>query len=55
MSAPESRFLRNHGLAELAVPGVRYERRPARTPDGKAVPDLFNAWIWLDNPTQYNS
>jgi len=55
MSAPETRFLRNHGLAELAVPGVRYERRPARTPEGETAPGLFNAWIWLDNPTQYNS
>jgi 6-oxo-cyclohex-1-ene-carbonyl-CoA hydrolase len=38
-----------------AVPGVRYERRPARTPDGKPVDGLFNAWIWLDNPGQFNS
>ncbi len=55
MSAPESRFHRNHDLAELVVPGVRYERRPARTPEGELAPGLFNAWIWLDNPTQYNS
>ncbi len=55
MSAPETRFHRNHDLAEIAVPGVRYERRPARTPDGKIAPGLYNAWIWLDNPTQYNS
>jgi 6-oxocyclohex-1-ene-carbonyl-CoA hydrolase len=55
MSAPETRFQRNHDLAELVVPGVRLERRPARTPDGKAAPGLSNAWIWLDNPTQYNS
>jgi len=55
MSAPETRFQRNHDLAELAVPGVRYERRPARRPDGKVAPGLYNAWIWLDNPGQYNS
>ena len=55
MSAPETRFHRNHDLAEIVVPGVRYERRPARTPDGKIAPRLYNAWIWLDNPTQYNS
>ena len=55
MSAPETRFQRNHDLAEIVVPGVRYERRPARTPDGKIAPGLYNAWIWLDNPTQYNS
>ena len=55
MSAPETRFHRNHDLAELVVPGVRHERRPARTPDGEIAPGLFNAWIWLDNPAQYNS
>jgi 6-oxo-cyclohex-1-ene-carbonyl-CoA hydrolase len=55
MSAPETRFLRSHDLAEGAVQGLRLERRPARAPDGKVVPGLYNAWIWLDNPAQYNS
>src|ERR1700694_5205776 len=55
MSAPETRFLRSHDLAEPVAPGVRLERRPARTADGKLVPNLYNAWIWLDNPTQFNS
>ena len=55
MSAPETRFLRGHDLAEVPLQGVRYERRAARTPDGKPVSGLYNAWIWLDNPTQYNS
>lgn len=55
MSAPETRFLRSHDLTDGTPAGVRIERRPARTPDGKIVPDLFNAWIWLDNPSQYNS
>ena len=48
--------LTSHDLADgYLVPGVRYEKRPAKTADGKTVPDLFNAWIWLDNPTQFNS
>jgi len=34
---------------------IRYERRPARDRNGCAIPDLFNAWIWLDNPAQLNS
>ena len=55
MSAPETRFLRSHDLTDGTRAGVRVERRPARTPDGKIVQDLFNAWIWLDNPSQYNS
>ncbi len=55
MAAPETRFLRSHDLAEIPVQGLRLERRPARKPDGSTVPGLYNAWIWLDNPTQYNS
>ena len=51
----QPRALKSHDLAELAVPGLRIEKRPARTPDGKAAPGLYNAWIWLDNPGQYNS
>ena len=55
MAAPETRFLKSHELAEPVAPGIRYERRPARKPDGTEVPGLYNAWIWLDNPSQYNS
>jgi len=47
---------KSHNLADgYVVPGVRYEKRPAKTPDGKTVAGLYNAWIWLDNPTQFNS
>jgi 6-oxo-cyclohex-1-ene-carbonyl-CoA hydrolase len=55
MAAPETRFLRSHDLTDGSAAGVRFERRPARTPEGATVPGLFNAWIWLDNPSQYNS
>src|SRR5512134_4200444 len=55
MAAPETFFLRSHDLAQISVPGVRVERRPARKPDGTPVPGLHNAWIWLDNPSQFNS
>ena len=55
MAAPETRFLRSHDLAEISVPGVRIERRPALEPGCKPAPGLYNIWIWLDNPTQYNS
>jgi len=48
-------FLRSHDLAELSVPGVVVEKRPARTPDGGQAAGLYNAWIRLDNPEQYNS
>jgi len=47
--------IKNHDLAEISVPGVKVEKLPARTPDGKTAAGLYNAWIWLDNPQQYNS
>jgi len=50
------REFKNHDLIDdIGKPGVRYEKRPARTPGGKEVAGLYNAWIWLDNPSQYNS
>ena len=58
MNAPATTpaTLHSHDIADgYAVPGVRYEKRPAKTPEGKIVPGLFNAWIWLDNPSQFNS
>ncbi|MCC6194175.1 MAG: 6-oxocyclohex-1-ene-1-carbonyl-CoA hydratase [Burkholderiales bacterium] len=46
----------NHDLAaDFGKPGVRYELRPATRPDGSVAAGLYNAWITLDNPTQYNS
>ena len=48
-------ILKSHDIAELSFPGIKFEKRPAKTPDGKTAKGLYNAWIWLDNPTQYNS
>jgi 6-oxo-cyclohex-1-ene-carbonyl-CoA hydrolase len=46
----------DHDLAPLpAGESVRFERRPARRPDGSEVPGLYDAWITLDNQAQYNS
>ena len=55
MAAPETHFLKSHDLPEATTPGVRYEKRPARRPDGSEAPGLYNAWITLDNQAQYNS
>ncbi len=35
--------------------GVIFEKRPARDIEGNPLEGLYNAWITLDNPTQYNS
>jgi 6-oxo-cyclohex-1-ene-carbonyl-CoA hydrolase len=48
--------LKNHELIEKSdYEGVRYELRPARRPDLSPVEKLHNAWIFLDNPKQFNS
>jgi 6-oxo-cyclohex-1-ene-carbonyl-CoA hydrolase len=47
---------KNHDLVDdTSKPGVRVEMRPAKRPDGSVAPGLYNAWIWLDNPSQFNS
>ena len=38
-----------------AAPSIIYERRPVLDPQGHSVPKLFAAWIWLNNPAQFNS
>ena len=60
MNAPEflpsRRELKDHELVEaVARPNLRYEKRPATRPDGSVAAGLYNAWITLDNPGQYNS
>ena len=48
--------LRDHDLPAVLGSGkVTYEKRPATKPDGSIVPGLYNAWIILNNPEQYNS
>ncbi len=53
---PES--LVDHNLvpeSEAIAPGILYEKRPAKRPDGSVAEGLFNAWITLDNAGQYNA
>ena len=48
--------IKDHDLAPLpATDLVRFEKRPARRPDGNEVPGLYDAWITLDNQAQFNS
>lgn len=54
------REAKDHGLIpepmrESLKTGVVYEKRPVKGGDGKSVPGLFNAWITLNNPSQFNS
>lgn len=36
-------------------PSVIYEKKPIRDPQGHPVEGLYSAWVWLNNPAQYNS
>ena len=37
------------------APTVVYEERQVIDDKGQAVPGIYSAWIWLNNPAQYNS
>ena len=52
---PQLQLVNHDIVAFEPVAGIIYEKRPARDADGRVVPGLFNAWIWLDNPSQFNS
>ncbi len=47
---------KNHDLVEdINHQGLKYELKPCRDASGSIVEGLYNAWITLDNPDQYNS
>ncbi|MEZ5785547.1 MAG: 6-oxocyclohex-1-ene-1-carbonyl-CoA hydratase [Xanthobacteraceae bacterium] len=51
---------KDHGLVAENVrksvnEGVIYEKRPVKGEDGKPVAGLYNLWITLNNPAQFNS
>jgi len=53
-TAPE--YLIDHNLVDTPMDaGVLFEKHPAKTPAGEEIPGLFNAWITLNNPSQFNS
>lgn len=48
--------LKDHRLVpDVRFEHIQYERRPAHDQDGRVVPDLYDIWIWLNNPSQLNS
>ena len=42
-------------VREAITDQVIYEKKPARNFDGSVVAGLYNVWITLNNPTQFNS
>src|SRR5450830_2060187 len=60
VTAVQNSEAKDHNLVseqarETISKGVHYEKRPVMGTDGKPVAGLFNAWITLDNQTQFNS
>ena len=47
--------LHSHNLVETIFKEILFEKRPCINNDGKPVKDLYNAWIILNNPKQFNS
>ena len=53
-TAPEE--LIDHNLVPQTVcEGILFEKKPARDLNGNVAEGLYNIWITLDNPKQYNS
>ncbi len=48
-------MLKNHNLVEVSYKDILFEKRPCINNDGKPVAGLYNAWIILNNPKQFNS
>lgn len=48
-------MLSSHNLVEHKYEEILFEKRACLDKDGKQVEGLYNAWIMLNNPEQYNS
>jgi 6-oxo-cyclohex-1-ene-carbonyl-CoA hydrolase len=48
-------MLVNHNLTNPEYKEIEFEKKPCKDTDGNNVNGLYNAWIWLNNPSQYNS
>lgn len=48
-------MLYDHNLTQIEYKDILFEKRPCLDAEGKPIPGLFNAWIFLNNPAQFNS
>jgi 6-oxocyclohex-1-ene-carbonyl-CoA hydrolase len=48
-------MLVNHNLTNPEYKEIIFDKRPCKDEHGNEVEGLYNAWIWLNNPEQYNS
>ncbi len=47
--------LKDHNIVNTAYKEIIFEKRPCLNNDGTVIKGLFNSWIILNNPKQYNS
>lgn len=47
--------IKNHNIVDVVYKEILFEKRPCINYDGKPVEGLYNAWIILNNPKQFNS
>ena len=47
--------MHDHTLVPYEYKRIKYEKRPAKKPDGSVAEGLFNVWIILDNEKELNS
>ena len=47
--------LKSHDLVTVDYSEIIYEKRACLDKNGQPVDGLYNAWIILNNPNQYNS
>jgi 6-oxo-cyclohex-1-ene-carbonyl-CoA hydrolase len=57
---PRDHELKDHDVGGdeffgITPPSVIYEKKPIVDPEGDPVEGLYSAWVWLNNPRQYNS
>lgn len=47
--------LKNHDFPGTEYKEIIFEKRACHSHSGNSIKGLYNAWIWLNNPGQYNS
>lgn len=47
--------VKNHNITDVKYKEIIFEKRPCPDKNGQPVKGLYNAWIILNNPKQYNS
>ena len=47
--------LKDHNIVNTEYKEIIFEKRPCLNKEGTVIKNLFNAWIILNNPKQYNS